>query len=62
MTLARSRAAFPWPLRKVHYFDAETGRDLIFLTNHLEIPAVVVAGIYRLRWQIERKPSVNCPG
>jgi hypothetical protein len=34
-------------------FDVETGRDLIFLTNHLEIPAVVVAGIYRLRWQIE---------
>ena len=53
LTLARSRAAFPWPLRKVHYCDAETERDLIFLTNHLEIPAVVVAGIYRLRWQIE---------
>ena len=53
LTLARSRAAFPWPLRKVHCFDAKTGRDLIFLTNHLEIPAVVVAGIYRLRWQIE---------
>ena len=53
LAITRSRAAFPWPLRKVHYFDAETGRDLIFLTNHLEIPAVVVAGIYRLRWQIE---------
>ena len=53
LTLARSRAAFPWPLRKVHYFDPATGRDLTFLTNHLEIPAVVVAGIYRLRWQIE---------
>lgn len=53
LTRAHSRAAFPWPLRKVHCFDAETGRDLIFLTNHLEIPAVVVAGIYRLRWQIE---------
>ena len=53
LAITRSRAAFPWPLRKVHYFDAETGRDLIFLTNHLEIPAVVVAGIYRRRWQIE---------
>jgi hypothetical protein len=53
LTLARSRAAFPWPLRKVHYFDPATGRDLTFLTNHLEIPAVVVARIYRLRWQIE---------
>jgi hypothetical protein len=53
LTLAISRAAFPWPLRRVHYFDVETTRHLIFLTNHLEIPAVVVAGIYRLRWQIE---------
>jgi len=53
LAITRSRAAFPWPLRKVHYFDAETGRDLTFLTNHLEIPAVVVAGIYRRRWQIE---------
>ena len=53
LTLASSRAAFPWPLRRVHSFDLETARHLIFLTNHLEIPAVVVAGIYRLRWQIE---------
>jgi hypothetical protein len=53
LTRASSRAAFPWPLRRVHYFDLETARHLIFLTNHLKIPAVVVAGIYRLRWQIE---------
>jgi hypothetical protein len=52
-TIAASRKAFPWLLRKVRYFDAETGRDLVFLTNHLEIPAVIVAQIYRLRWQVE---------
>jgi hypothetical protein len=52
-TNAVSRKAFPWPLRKVRYFDTETHRDLVFLTNHLEIPAVTVAKIYRLRWQIE---------
>ena len=52
-TLAKARTAFPAPLRKVHYFDAETGRDLVFLTNHLEIPALTVASIYRLRWRIE---------
>jgi DDE family transposase len=52
-TLAKARAAFPWLLRKVRYFDAATGRDLVFLTNHLEIPALTVALIYRLRWQIE---------
>jgi Transposase DDE domain/Domain of unknown function (DUF4372) len=52
-TLVKARTAFPAPLRKVHYFDAETGRDLVFLTNHLEIPALTVALIYRLRWRIE---------
>lgn len=52
-TLPRARAAFPSLLRKVRYFDAETGRDLVFLTNHLQIPALTVALIYRLRWQIE---------
>ena len=52
-TLARTRTAFPALLRKVHYFDAGTGRDLVFLTNQLEIPALTVALIYRLRWRIE---------
>jgi hypothetical protein len=52
-TLLKVRDAFPSLLRKVHYFDAETGRDLVFLTNHLKIPALTVALLYRLRWQIE---------
>jgi hypothetical protein len=52
-TLAKARTAFPALLRKVHYFDAERERDLVFLTNHLEIPALTVALIYRLRWRIE---------
>jgi hypothetical protein len=51
--LAKAREAFPALLRKVRYFDAETERDLVFLTNHLEIPALTVAMIYRLRWRIE---------
>lgn len=52
-TLAKARDAFPSPLRRVRYFDQETQRDLVFLTNHLEIPAITVAQIYRLRWRIE---------
>jgi hypothetical protein len=52
-TLAKAREAFPSLLRKVRYFDAETQRDLVFLTNHLGIPALTVALIYRLRWRIE---------
>jgi len=52
-TLIKAREAFPDLLRKVRYFDTETQRDLIFLTNHLAIPALTVAQIYRLRWRIE---------
>lgn len=48
-----SRADFPFPLRKVRYFDSESRRDLVFLTNQLDIPAITVAGLYRSRWQIE---------
>ena len=52
-TLPKARQAFPGLLRKVRYFDAGTGRDFVFLTNHLQIPALSVAQIYRLRWRIE---------
>ncbi len=53
LTIRKSRSAFPWPLRKVRYFDDETRRDLVFLTNHLELPALVVAQLYKLRWRVE---------
>jgi transposase len=52
-TLAKARADFPGLLRKVRYFEAEQKRVLVFLTNHLEIPALTVAQIYRQRWQVE---------
>jgi len=52
-TLAKAREAFPSLLRKVRYFDAETQRDLVSLTNYLTLPALTVALIYRLRWRIE---------
>lgn len=52
-TLAKSRGDFPALLRKVRYYDEENGRDLIFLTNNLNIPALTVAKLYHLRWRIE---------
>jgi hypothetical protein len=51
--LAKARRDFPALLRKVRYFDADTRRDLVFLTNNLNIPALSVANLYRLRWRIE---------
>jgi hypothetical protein len=40
-------------LRRVRYWDEATQRDLIFLTNHLELPAATIAAVYKERWQIE---------
>lgn len=48
---ARSETA-PF-LRRIRYWDAVNERELVFLTNHLELPATTVAAIYRERWQIE---------
>jgi len=33
--------------------DRDSGQDLVFLTNHLELSALPVAQQYRLRWHVE---------
>lgn len=40
-------------LRRIRYWDEGQQRELVFLTNHLDLPATTVAAIYRERWQIE---------
>jgi hypothetical protein len=40
-------------LRRVRYWDRENERELVFLTNHLELEAATVAAVYKQRWQIE---------
>jgi len=52
-TLPKAREAFPWPLRRIRFVDPDTGKKLVFLTNHLEVPAATVAALYKNRWQIE---------
>jgi Transposase DDE domain/Domain of unknown function (DUF4372) len=48
-----SASAYPDPLRKVSYYDAETNRRLKFLTNNFTLPALTIASIYKQRWQVE---------
>jgi hypothetical protein len=49
----QSASAYPEPLRKISYVDAETGRRLVFLTNNFDLPALTIAQIYKQRWQVE---------
>ena len=40
-------------LRRVKYFDNETNKTLVFLTNNFTFPALTIAELFRCRWQIE---------
>jgi len=44
---------YPDKLRRIHYVDQETGKSLVFLTNNFELPAMVIALLYKSRWQVE---------
>ena len=44
---------YPQPLRRIKYYDSETQKSLIFLTNHFTLPALTIAKLYRARWQVE---------
>jgi hypothetical protein len=48
-----TRKAYPERLRRVKFFDAATGKRLVFLTNQFSLPAVTIADLYRCRWQVE---------
>jgi transposase len=53
LTGVRSARYYPNQLRRIKYYDAETGKRLVFLTNNFTIPAITVTDLYRYRWQVE---------
>jgi len=44
---------YPDNLRRIRYFDKETGNTLVFITNNFKISSLTVAALYRYRWGIE---------
>jgi len=44
---------YPAVLRRIGYFDLETNKKFVFLTNNFSLPALTVAQLYKCRWQIE---------
>jgi hypothetical protein len=44
---------YPDKLRRVHYVDPDTTKSLTFLTNNFQLPAIVIAQLYKSRWQVE---------
>jgi transposase len=44
---------YPKPLRRIRYYDAESGETLVFLTNNFELDTATIAKLYKARWQVE---------
>lgn len=53
LTVPKSAGDYPDKLRRVRYYDAETDKTLVFLTNNFLLPAVTIAQLYKQRWQVE---------
>ena len=44
---------YPEPLRRISYYDADTKKHLVFLTNNFVLPALTIASLYKARWRVE---------
>ncbi len=53
LTTRGSASLYPAPLRRVTYCDRETGKRLKFLSNNFTLPALIIAQIYKKRWEVE---------
>ncbi len=48
-----SAKKYPQHLRRIKFKDQESGKTLVFLTNHMALPALTIAALYKSRWQVE---------
>lgn len=48
-----ARKGYPDQLRRIKYYDTDTNRYYVFLTNNFDLDAKTIADLYKHRWQIE---------
>jgi hypothetical protein len=53
LTGVYTKKYYPDKLRRVKFFDEQHNRTFSFLSNNFLIPALLVAELYRCRWQVE---------
>ena len=44
---------YPDKLRRIKYYDKQTDKRLVFLTNNFQLKTILIAKIFKERWQIE---------
>ncbi len=53
LTVYRSVKQYPDHLRKIQFYDQEKDRHFVFISNNFALPALTIAKLYKLRWQVE---------
>lgn len=48
-----ARKDYPEKMRRIKFYDAESGKILVFLTNDVHLKATDIAQLYKHRWKIE---------
>jgi len=48
-----SKKEYPEQVRRIKFFDRETGNTYVFLTNNFELDALLITKLYKERWKIE---------
>lgn len=48
-----SKKQYPELFRRVKYFDQESGKTFVFLSNNFKLDALIIAQLYKERWKIE---------
>jgi len=49
----KSKNEYPEKLRRIKFYDSEHDKDLVFLTNNMELKASEIAFLYKKRWEVE---------
>jgi hypothetical protein len=44
---------YPEKIRLIKFYDSETNKRLVFLSNNFMLPALTIAQLYKCRWKIE---------
>ena len=53
LTGYKTSQRYPDALRRIKFYDAETDKRFVFLTNNFTLPALTITELYRYRWQVE---------
>jgi transposase len=53
LTGVKTKKQYPDKIRRVKYFDEQKERSFSFLTNNFIVPSLVIAELYKCRWQVE---------